>query len=144
VAVSPAAGRYARFPANASDRDLELLAIDAHGAVAAAGAAPRHPGDCGRAPETACHRATIPAIYGSHMNGATKTTVYLDADDYLRLKRIARREGRKTAELVREAVAEYARKRGRAAPRSVGAGRSGKGDLSERAEALLRGLGRRR
>jgi hypothetical protein len=68
--------------------------------------------------------------------------VYLDRDDYARLKQLARRDGRKTAELVREAVAEYARKRGGEAARSIGAGRSGRGDLSERAEELLRGLGR--
>ena len=78
------------------------------------------------------------------MDRSTRTTVYLDAEDYVCLKRIARRDGRKTAELVREAVAEYARKRGHKTPRSLGAGRSGKGDLSERAEALLQGLGRKR
>lgn len=76
------------------------------------------------------------------MNSGTKTTVYLDSEDYARLKHLARRDGRKTAELVREAVAEYARKRGQEAPRSIGAGHSGSGDLSERAEDLLRGMGR--
>ncbi len=71
-----------------------------------------------------------------------KTTVYLDAADLRRIKRLARRLGRPAAELIREAVAEYARAH---APteraRSVGAGQSGAGDLSERAEELLRGLG---
>lgn len=76
------------------------------------------------------------------MAGGTKTTVYLDREDYVLLKQLARRDGRKTAELVREAIAEYARKRGPAAARSIGAGRSGSGDLSERAEELLRGMGR--
>ena len=76
------------------------------------------------------------------MSNGTRTTVYLDRDDYIRLKQLARRDGRKTAELVREAVAEYARKHGRGAARSIGAGRSGSGDLSERAEELLRGMGR--
>ena len=77
------------------------------------------------------------------MSDTTKTTVYLDAADYRRLKALARAEGRSTAELVREAVAEYARRRaGAARPRSVGAGRSGRGDLSEVAEELLAGLGR--
>jgi hypothetical protein len=74
-----------------------------------------------------------------------KTTVYLDAADYQRLKGLARAEGRTGAELVREAVAEYARRRGEGArPRSLGAGSSGSGDLAERAEELLRGLGRDR
>jgi predicted transcriptional regulator len=74
-----------------------------------------------------------------------RTTVYLNGDDYLRLKAIARREGRKTAALVREAVAEYARRHStRALPRSLGAGRSGRSDLSERAEKLLKGFGGRK
>jgi predicted DNA-binding protein len=63
------------------------------------------------------------------MSVTQKTTVYLDAADYHRLKVIARQQGRKPAELVREAVAAYTR-------------RSGKRDLSERAEQLLAGLGR--
>jgi len=70
-----------------------------------------------------------------------RTTVYLDADDYRRLKSLAGVEGRSTAELIRAAVAEYARRRGaRPLPGSVGAGRSGDGTLSERAEDLLDGL----
>jgi len=59
-----------------------------------------------------------------------------------RLKAIAGAEGRSTAELVRAAVAEYARRRGaRPLPASVGSGRSGDGTLSERAEELLAGMG---
>lgn len=73
----------------------------------------------------------------------TRTTVYLDAGDYRRLKALARSEGRTAAELVREAVAEYARRHApRGTPQSLGAGHSGQGDLSERAEDLLAGLGR--
>src|SRR5437588_365850 len=73
----------------------------------------------------------------------TKTTVYLTAADYRRLKALARATDRTTAELVREAVAEYARRHAPGArPKSLGAGRSGRGDVAERAEALLRGLGR--
>jgi cytochrome P450 len=41
-------------------------------------------------------------------------------------------------------MSEYARRRGGARlPRSLGTGRSGRGDVSERAEELLRGMGRR-
>lgn len=73
-----------------------------------------------------------------------KTTVYLDPADYRRLKAIARRRKRSAAELIREAIANYARQFGRRSrPRSVGAGRSGRGDLSERADELLRGIGKR-
>jgi len=75
----------------------------------------------------------------------TKTTVYLSAADYRRLKALARAANRTTAELVREAVAQYARRHGAAArPKSLGAGRSGRGDVAERAEELLGGLGRKR
>jgi hypothetical protein len=72
-----------------------------------------------------------------------KTTVYLQAEDYQRLKAIARREERVPAELVREAVREYVERHGpgRRAPRSLGAGKSGSGDLSECAEEHLRGMG---
>ena len=71
-----------------------------------------------------------------------RTTVYLDAADYRRLKVLAGAEGRSTAELVRTAVAEYARRRTpRTLPGSLGAGQSGDGSLSERAEELLDGLG---
>ena len=74
-----------------------------------------------------------------------KTTVYLDADAYQRLKRLARARRRPPAELVREAVLEYAAKHEPArAARSIGAFRSGRHDLSERAEELLDGLGRER
>ena len=76
------------------------------------------------------------------MSATTKTTVYLDSDEYRQLQRLAQREGRSAAELIREAVAEYtARREPRALPASLGAGRSGRGDLSERAEDLMSGLG---
>lgn len=76
------------------------------------------------------------------MPETTKTTVYLDAEAYRRLKRLAREEGRSAAELVREAVAEYAeRHAARPAPRSIGSIRSGRGDLGEKAENYLDGFG---
>jgi len=76
---------------------------------------------------------------------AAKTTVYLDQGDYERLKLIARRRRQSPAALLREAVREYADHHDvRRVPRSVGAGRSGKGTLSELTEQLLKGMGRRR
>jgi hypothetical protein len=79
-----------------------------------------------------------------HMSETTKTTVYLDADDYRRLKAVARSQGKTAAQVVREAVAHYAAQATVAArPASVGAGRSGRRDLSERAEELLAGLAER-
>ncbi len=72
-----------------------------------------------------------------------KTTVYLDPDDYRRLKRLAAAQGRPSAELVREAVSAYAARHApRALPRSIGSGGSERGDVSERAEELLAGMGR--
>ena len=77
------------------------------------------------------------------MSSLVKTTVYLTESDYQKLKTLARRQSRTAAELVREAVADYARRRSpRVKARSVGAGRSRRGDLSERAEDLLGGMGR--
>ena len=74
-----------------------------------------------------------------------KTTVYLDPADYRALKRLAARKKRPPAELVREAVAEYAaRHEPRRAAKSIGAFTSGRRDLSERAEELLKGMGRAR
>lgn len=74
--------------------------------------------------------------------GEQKTTVYLNPADYRRLQALARAEGRSTAELIREAVSEYADRRAPVRlPRSIGAGRSSRGDLSERAEDLLSGFG---
>jgi hypothetical protein len=73
-----------------------------------------------------------------------KTTLYLDAADYRRLKAIAATRGVAPAQLVREAVAEYvARSGGRKRPRSVGRFSSRRRDLSERAEELLGGMSRR-
>jgi hypothetical protein len=79
------------------------------------------------------------------MDRATKTTVYLEVDVYRRLKALAAKEGRTTAAMVREAVAEYAARRAAARlPRSLGAGTSGRRDLGSRAERLLKGMGERR
>jgi predicted transcriptional regulator len=72
----------------------------------------------------------------------TKTTVYLDEADYRRLKGIAKHEGRTAAAVVREAIAHYAASRAATVrPASLGAGRSRRHDLSERAEDLLSGFG---
>ena len=73
-----------------------------------------------------------------------KTTVYLDEQDYRRLKSIARARGKAPAALLRQAVAEFAEKYGKKRTfRSLGSGRSGRDDLSERSEDLLKGMRRR-
>lgn len=72
-----------------------------------------------------------------------KTTVYLVERDYRRLKAMARVQNRSTAELIRDAIAEFAQRHGpKTKPRSLGMAHSGRRDLSERAEELLAGLGR--
>ena len=74
-----------------------------------------------------------------------KTTVYMDEETYRRLKRLARARQRPPAEMVREAIAEYtARHAPRRKPRSIGAFKSGRRDLGQRAEELLAGLGKDR
>jgi hypothetical protein len=79
------------------------------------------------------------------MGGTQKTTVYLDADDYRRLKGIGRGRGQKAAAMVREAVAEYvARQAPARRPKSLGKFSSGRSDLGERAEDLLAGMRRLR
>ena len=81
-------------------------------------------------------------VYGYHMS-TLKTTVYLDASDYRRLKTIARKAGRAPAELIREAVSEYAKRHGhRRLPTSLGAGRGTDEDAGAHAEELLAGFGR--
>jgi hypothetical protein len=91
---------------------------------------------------TPCLARTHRAIYGYHIT--LKTTVYLDAAEYRRLKAIARARGRAPASVLREAVAEYtARHAPRGLPKSLGAFHSGRRDLGSRSEELLRGLGRR-
>ncbi|MEO8078680.1 MAG: ribbon-helix-helix protein, CopG family [Acidobacteriota bacterium] len=69
-----------------------------------------------------------------------KTTIYMDEEVYKRLKNLARAAGRAPAAMVREAVAEYTT---RHAPpvkaRSIGAFKSGRRDLGQRAEKALQG-----
>lgn len=71
-----------------------------------------------------------------------KTTVYLNAGDYRKLRSLAAEEGRTAAELVREAVAEYAAKATeRQWPRSFGMGDSGDPHFAENCEDHMRGFG---
>ncbi len=87
-------------------------------------------------------RKLLSILYMVTIYGMEKTTVYLNKGDYRRLKALAKEAGRPVAELVREAVAEYAARHGAAVrPSSIGVGRSGRGDLSECAEDLLGGMG---
>ncbi len=68
----------------------------------------------------------------------TKTTVYLDSDLALTLRQLATSEGRAQAELIREALTEYARRRKRPAIPGIGEFDSGYTDTSQKAEQILR------
>jgi predicted transcriptional regulator len=68
----------------------------------------------------------------------TKTTVYLDADLALTLRQLATSEGRPQAELIREALAEYPRRKKRPAIPGLGEFDSGHADTSQKAEQILR------
>jgi predicted transcriptional regulator len=71
-----------------------------------------------------------------------KTTVYLDPADHRRLKALAVKENRPTAQLIREAIAQYLSGRGSVVrPASLGAARSGRSDLASGSEELLKGFG---
>ncbi len=71
-----------------------------------------------------------------------KTTVYLNAADYRKLKSLATDTGRHAAELVREAVAEYAaRAKEREWPKSFGMGYSGDPEFAANYEDALDGFG---
>lgn len=71
-----------------------------------------------------------------------KTTVYLNAADYRRLKSLAEEQDRSAAELVREAVSAYAaRARQRTRPRCIGIADSGDPHFAERSEELLDDFG---
>lgn len=74
-----------------------------------------------------------------------KTTLYLDTEDYRRLKRVAYRRRVAPAALVREAIAQYVAEHDTVrVARSVAAARSGLPDLGERAEDYLSGFGVKR
>jgi predicted transcriptional regulator len=68
----------------------------------------------------------------------TKTTIYLDPDLALTLRQLATSEGRAQAELIREALADYARRRKRPAIPGLGEFDSGHADTSQKAEQILR------
>jgi hypothetical protein len=73
-----------------------------------------------------------------------KTTVSLDEQVALKLRQIARMEHRSQAEVIRAALSAYARKAERPRPKGIGKSRSGRSDVSERAEEILRRAARER
>jgi len=72
-----------------------------------------------------------------------KSTVYLDPETVATLRQLSRAQGRSQAELIREAVAQYTLTAERPLPKGFGKYRSGRDDISERAEEILRERARR-
>jgi hypothetical protein len=66
-----------------------------------------------------------------------KTTLYLDQDLALELRQLAEAERRPQAELIREALVSYTRRRKRPRPPGIGEFSSGHPDTSVRAEEIL-------
>ena len=74
-----------------------------------------------------------------------RTTVFADEDILRKLREIARRENSSVSEVTRKALTEYVSRRRpkRSRLSLVGIGRSGRKDIAERSEELLRkGFGR--
>ena len=81
-----------------------------------------------------------PTVMACHIYGmARKTTLYLGDEETALLKQASEQEGVSQGAIITRALRSYFRARSKKA-RSVGAGRSGRGDLSEQAENLLEGL----
>jgi len=76
-----------------------------------------------------------------------RTTIYLDKDVALAIRQLADREQRSQAEVIREALRRYLKQVGKRReppkPSGIGAYRSGRHDVSERAEELLRQAARK-
>lgn len=68
----------------------------------------------------------------------TKTTVYLEPDVVMALRQMAAAEGRPQAELIRDALDDFTRRRKRVAIPGVGGFDSGRADGSAEAEVILR------
>ena len=67
-----------------------------------------------------------------------KTTLYLDEATDRALKQLARDQERSQAEVIREALDAFAAREGASPPKGVSAYHSGRSDVAERAEELLR------
>jgi hypothetical protein len=67
-----------------------------------------------------------------------KTTLYLEETTAHALEELASEEGRSQGEVIHEALLIYKSRQARPAPKGVGEYRSGRSDISERADELLR------
>ena len=72
-----------------------------------------------------------------------KTTVYLESDIALALRRMAEAQGRSQAELIRDALQTYTERGKRPLPSGLGKYDSGETDVSDRAEEILAAAAKR-
>lgn len=74
-----------------------------------------------------------------------KTTIYIEPEVALTLRQLAAIQGRSQAEIIRDAILTYTGKSAvRPRPKGIGAYQSGRSDISERAEELMRRAARSR
>jgi hypothetical protein len=78
------------------------------------------------------------ALYGTLYGGMTKTTVYLNADTVLALRRMSKAQGRSQADLIRNALEAYTCDAERPLPRGMGRYDSGETNGAEGARDFLR------
>jgi hypothetical protein len=74
-----------------------------------------------------------------------KTTIYMEPEVALTVRQLAAVQGRSQAEIIRAAILAYTNKiAARPRPKGIGAYESGRSDISERAEELMRRAARSR
>jgi hypothetical protein len=73
-----------------------------------------------------------------------KTTLLLEEETVKALHQLATSQGKREGDIIRDALAVYAPEVSRPLPKGIGAYRSGRSDVSEKAEELLRDAARQR
>ncbi len=73
-----------------------------------------------------------------------KTTLLLEEETAKTLHQLATSRGKREEDIIRDALAVYAPEISRPLPKGIGAYRSGRSDVSEKAEELLREAARQR
>ena len=77
-------------------------------------------------------------MYECNMYGMKRTTLFIEEELEEEIKRIARLKGKKTSEVVREALRDYVKRhRSKKTLSFVGIGKSGREDISETHEEEL-------
>ena len=67
-----------------------------------------------------------------------KTTIYLDEQTHQTIKQFAKFQGKSQAELIRQALEQYASQIPIPKPQGIGKYRSGRNDISQNEETILK------